>query len=238
MFYGLGSDGTVGASKNSVKIIGENTPLYAQGYFVYDSKKAGSITVSHLRFSPRPIHSTYLIERANFVACHQFNFLERMDVLQVAGQGAVFLLNSPFGAGRGVGSKLPREVQETIIEKQLRFFVVDGLRVAREAGMANRINTVMQTCFFALAEILPRDEAIAAIKQAIKKTYGGRGEAVLSRNFAAVDGALAALHEVQVPATATSDDSPPAAARSGRPFRLRRAGDGGAAWPAAATCCR
>jgi pyruvate-ferredoxin/flavodoxin oxidoreductase len=204
VFYGLGSDGTVGASKNSVKIIGENTPLYAQGYFVYDSKKAGSITVSHLRFSPRLINSTYLIERANFVACHQFNFLERMDVLAVAGQGATLLLNSPFGPDE-VWDKLPREVQDAIIEKQLRFYVVDGLSVAAQAGMSNRINTVMQTCFFALAKILPRDEAIAAIKKAIKKTYGARGEAVLSRNYAAVDGALAALHEVRVPANATSD---------------------------------
>ena len=203
VFYGLGSDGTVGASKNSVKIIGENTPQYAQGYFVYDSKKAGSITVSHLRFSPRPINSTYLIESANFVACHQFNFLERMDVLGVAAKGATFLLNSPFGPEE-VWATLPREVQDTIIEKELRFYVVDGLRVASEAGMANRINTVMQTCFFALARMLPRDEAIAAIKKAIKKTYGSRGEAVLARNYAAVDGALAALHEVRVPAKATS----------------------------------
>jgi pyruvate-ferredoxin/flavodoxin oxidoreductase len=203
VFYGLGSDGTVGASKNSVKIIGENTPMYAQGYFVYDSKKAGSITVSHLRFSPRPIESTYLIERASFVACHQFNFLQRMDILGVAAPEAVFLLNSPFGAD-DVWDELPREVQETIIDKRLRFFVVDGLKVAAEAGMSNRINTVMQTCFFALAAIMPRQEAIASIKKAIEKTYGARGEAVLSRNFAAVDGALAALHEVQVPATATS----------------------------------
>jgi pyruvate-ferredoxin/flavodoxin oxidoreductase len=203
VFYGLGSDGTVGASKNSVKIIGENTPMYAQGYFVYDSKKAGSITVSHLRFSPRPIESTYLIERASFVACHQFNFLQRMDILGVAAPDAVFLLNSPFGAD-DVWDELPREVQEAIIDKRLRFFVVDGLKVAAEAGMGNRINTVMQTCFFALAAIMPRQEAIASIKKAIEKTYGARGEAVLSRNFAAVDGALAALHEVQVPATATS----------------------------------
>ncbi len=204
VFYGLGSDGTVGASKNSVKIIGENTSMYAQGYFVYDSKKAGSVTVSHVRFSPRLISSSYLIESANFVACHQFNFLERMDILQVAGQGAVFLLNSPYGPDE-VWDKLPREVQEAIVEKQLRFYVVDGFRVAAEAGMSNRINTVMQTCFFALANLLPRDEAIAAIKNAIKKTYGPRGEAVLSRNFAAVDGALAALHEVHVPRSATSE---------------------------------
>jgi pyruvate-ferredoxin/flavodoxin oxidoreductase len=203
VFFGLGSDGTVGASKNSVKIIGENTSLYAQGYFVYDSKKAGSVTVSHVRFSPRPINSTYLIESANFVACHQFDFLERMEILHVAGPGAVFLLNSPHGPAE-VWEHLPREIQDTIIEKRLRFYVVDGFRVATEAGMSNRINTVMQTCFFALANLLPKDEAIAAIKGAIKKTYGRRGEAVLARNFAAVDGALAALHEVAVPEIATS----------------------------------
>jgi pyruvate-ferredoxin/flavodoxin oxidoreductase len=204
VFYGLGSDGTVGASKNSVKIIGENTPMYAQGYFVYDSKKAGSVTVSHVRFSPRPINSSYLIETANFVACHQFNFLERMDVLQVAGPRAVFLLNSPYGPEE-VWDKLPREVQEVILEKELRFYVVDGYRVATEAGMGNRINTVMQTCFFALADLLPKDQAIAAIKNAIKKTYGRRGEAVLARNYAAVDGALAALHEVPLPNAVTTD---------------------------------
>ncbi|MGE3244265.1 MAG: pyruvate:ferredoxin (flavodoxin) oxidoreductase, partial [Pirellulales bacterium] len=203
VFFGLGSDGTVGASKNSVKIIGENTPMYAQGYFVYDSKKAGSVTVSHVRFSPRPITSSYLIERANFVACHQFNFLERMDVLQQAAHGAVFLLNSPYGPDE-VWDQLPREVQEDILEKELRFYVVDGFRVAAEAGMANRINTVLQTCFFALADLLPKEEAIGAIKHAIEKTYGKRGEAVLARNFAAVDGALAALHEVMVPRAATS----------------------------------
>jgi len=203
VFFGLGSDGTVGASKNSVKIIGENTPMYAQGYFVYDSKKAGSVTVSHVRFSPRPITSSYLIERANFVACHQFNFLERMDVLHVAAQGAVFLLNSPYGPDE-VWDKLPREVQDDILQKKLRFYVVDGYRVAAEAGMANRINTVLQTCFFALADLLPKDEAIGAIKYAIEKTYGKRGEAVLARNYAAVDGALAALHEVSVPRVASS----------------------------------
>ncbi len=204
VFYGLGSDGTVGASRNSVKIIGENTPMYAQGYFVYDSKKAGSVTVSHVRFSPRPINSSYLIEKASFVACHQFNFLERMDILQVAKEGATFLLNSPFGPGE-VWDKLPREVQETIIARRLRFFVVDGYRVATEAGMTGRINTVMQTCFFALSNLLPREQAIEQIKLAIKNTYGKRGESVLARNFAAVDAALAALHEVPVPTDATSE---------------------------------
>ncbi|TWU29753.1 pyruvate:ferredoxin (flavodoxin) oxidoreductase [Bythopirellula polymerisocia] len=198
VFYGLGSDGTVGASKNSVKIIGENTAMYAQGYFVYDSKKAGSVTVSHLRFSPRPINSTYLIEDANFVACHQFNFLEKMDVLQIAGPNATFLLNSPFKPEE-VWSKLPSSVQRQIIDKGLKFHVIDALQVANETGMGGRINTVMQTCFFALADILPREQAIEQIKKAIRKTYGRRGEQVLERNFAAVDAALAALHEVQVP---------------------------------------
>ncbi len=203
VFYGLGSDGTVGASKNSVKIIGENTPLYAQGYFVYDSKKAGSVTVSHVRFSPRPIDSTYLIERAGFVACHQFQFLERIDVLKVAEPGATFLLNSPLGPDE-VWSQLPQEVQQQILEKRLRFFVVDAFKVAREAGMGLRINTIMQTCFFALANVLPREEAIEQIKNAIRKTYGKRGEAMLHRNFAAVDASLDGLHEVPVPETATS----------------------------------
>ena len=161
VFYGLGSDGTVGANKNSVKIIGENTPLFAQGYFVYDSKKSGSMTVSHLRFSPRPIRSSYLIREANFVACHQLGFLERIDVLDVARPGATFLLNSPYRAGRGLGSAAGRRPAQ-IIDKRLRFYVVDGQRVAREAGLGGRINTVMQTCFFALPSVLPRDEAIAA----------------------------------------------------------------------------
>ena len=150
VFYGLGSDGTVGANKNSVKIIGENTPLFAQGYFVYDSKKSGAITVSHLRFSPRPIRSTYLIDRADFVACHQFNLLEKIDVLKIAADGATFLLNSPYPADR-VWDQLPREVQQQIIDKRLRFFVVDGYDVARQTGMGARINTPMQACFFALA---------------------------------------------------------------------------------------
>ncbi len=216
VFFGLGSDGTVGANKNSVKIIGEDTPLYAQGYFVYDSKKSGSTTVSHLRFSPRPINSSYLIQKANFVACHQFGFLERNDVLDVAQDGATFLLNSPYGPDE-VWDHLPTEVQEQIIRKKLKFYVVDALRVAHEAELGGRINTVMQTCFFALANVLPPEEAIARIKETIKKTYGKRGETVMRRNFAAVDGALDALHEVKVPSQVTgtpvwrlpiSDDTP------------------------------
>jgi pyruvate-ferredoxin/flavodoxin oxidoreductase len=203
VFYGLGSDGTVGASKNSVKIIGENTPMFAQGYFVYDSKKAGSITVSHVRFSPRPINSTYLIDRASFVACHQFHFLERIDVLQTAETGATFLLNSPYGPEE-VWDKLPQEMQRAIIDKKLKFYVVDALKVARETEMGMRINTIMQTCFFALAGVLPRDQAIEQIKETIRKTYGNRGESILRRNFAAVDAAIADLHEVHVPDQVTS----------------------------------
>jgi pyruvate-ferredoxin/flavodoxin oxidoreductase len=203
LFYGLGSDGTVGANKNSIKIIGENTPNHAQGYFVYDSKKAGSVTVSHLRFGPNPIRSTYLISQASFVGCHQFQFLERMDVLAAAELGATFLLNSPFGPDE-VWNHLPRKVQQQLIEKKIRFFVIDGYKVARETGMGNRINTIMQTGFFALSGVLPRDEAIAAIKDAIQKTYGKRGDAVVQKNFAAVDASVAHLHEVRVPAKVTS----------------------------------
>ncbi len=203
VFYGLGADGTVGATKNTVKIIGENTPLSAQGYFVYDSKKSGAITVSHLRFGPKPIESTYLIRQADFVACHQFEFMEKLDVLALARPGATFLLNSPYGPGE-VWGKLPREAQQQILEKKLKFYVVDALAVAKQAGLAGRINTVTQACFFAISGILPREEAIAKIKDAIRKTYGKRGETVLARNFAAVDASLAAMHEVKVPARADS----------------------------------
>jgi len=203
LFYGLGSDGTVGANKNSVKIIGEDTDNYAQGYFVYDSKKAGAVTISHLRFGPKPIHSTYLISEASFVACHQFSFLERIDVLKSAAPGAVFLLNSLYGPDE-VWDKLPRTVQKHIIEKKLKFYVIDGYKVAEEAGMGNRINTIMQTCFFAISGILPREEAIEAIKKAIRKTYGKRGEAVVQKNYAAVDAALDHLYEVKVPAAVSS----------------------------------
>jgi pyruvate-ferredoxin/flavodoxin oxidoreductase len=198
VFYGLGADGTVGANKNSIKIIGEETPYCAQGYFVYDSKKSGSVTISHLRFGPKPIHSTYLISQANFVACHQFIFLSRFDVLQVAEAGAIFLLNSPYGPD-DVWDHLPRRVQAQIIDKHLRFFVIDAAKTARDAGMGGRINTVMQSCFFTLSGVLPPGDAIAAIKRAIAKTYGKRGEAVVQRNFAAVDQALESLVEVVVP---------------------------------------
>jgi pyruvate-ferredoxin/flavodoxin oxidoreductase len=203
MFWGLGADGTVGANKNSIKIIGEETPNYAQGYFVYDSKKSGAITTSHLRFGPHPIRSSYLISKANFVACHQFSFLERIDVLKAAEPGATFLLNSPFGADE-VWDKLPKLVQQQIIAKKLKFYVIDGYEVAKATGMGGRINTIMQTCFFAISGVLPREEAIAAIKYAIKKTYGKRGESVVQKNYAAVDATLDHLHEVKVPAKVTA----------------------------------
>ena len=189
LFYGLGADGTVGANKNSIKIIGEETDNYAQGYFVYDSKKSGAITVSHLRFGPQPLHSSYLITNANFVACHQFSFLERLDMLKSAEPGATFLLNSPFGPDE-VWDQLPLTVQRQIIDKKLQFYVIDGYEVAKKTGMGGRVNTIMQTCFFAISGVLPRDEAIDAIKHAIEKTYGKRGEAVVQKNFAAVDAAL------------------------------------------------
>jgi pyruvate-ferredoxin/flavodoxin oxidoreductase len=207
IFYGLGADGTVGGNKSSIKIIGEETDQYAQGYFVYDSKKSGSVTISHLRFGPRPIRSTYLIERATFVACHQFSFLDRFDMLGAAEPRAVFLLNSPYGADE-VWNHLPHAVQEQIIAKRLRFFVIDGSRVARETGMGSRVNTIMQTCFFAISGVLPRDEAIAAIKRSIVKTYGKRGEAVVQKNFAAVDATLDRLAEVTVPRVVTSTFGP------------------------------
>jgi pyruvate-ferredoxin/flavodoxin oxidoreductase len=215
IFYGLGSDGTVGANKNSIKIIGEETPFFVQGYFVYDSKKSGSITISHLRFGPHPIRSSYLISKANFVACHQFNFLERMDVLEAAEPGAVFLLNSPFAA-EAVWQHLPLDTQKQIIAKHLKLFVVDGYAVARETGMGSRMNTIMQTCFFAISGVLPRDEAIAAIKASIKKSYGKMGEAVVQKNFAAVEATLANLHQVPVPDQASSAFNilPPVSARA------------------------
>ena len=204
LFYGLGSDGTVGANKNSIKIIGSETPNFAQGYFVYDSKKSGSMTTSHLRFGPNPIHSTYLITRASFVACHNFSFLEKMNVLEAAMPGAVFLLNSPYLAAE-VWDKLPRTMQNEMLQKKIEFYVIDGYKVAREAGMGTRINTIMQTCFFAISGVLPREEAIEQIKKAIKKTYGKRGEAVVQKNFAAVDHALAHLEKVELPTASSSE---------------------------------
>jgi pyruvate-ferredoxin/flavodoxin oxidoreductase len=210
LFYGLGADGTVGANKNSIKIIGEETDNYAQGYFVYDSKKSGAITTSHLRFGPKPLHSSYLISSANFVACHQFSLLERMEMLKAAESGATFLLNSPYGPGE-VWNHLPASVQKQIINKKLKFYVIDGYQVAKDTGMGGRINTIMQTCFFAISGVLPRDEAIAAIKHTIEKTYGKRGESVVRKNFAAVDEALSHLYEVPVPGkvTALFDIRPP-----------------------------
>jgi pyruvate-ferredoxin/flavodoxin oxidoreductase len=203
IFWGLGADGTVSANKNSIKIIGEETPNYAQGYFVYDSKKSGARTVSHLRFGPRPIQSTYLISKANFVAVHQFGFLELYDVLEPAEEGAVFLLNAP-GSPDEVWDKLPRNVQEEIVRKRLRFYTIDAYKVAQELGLGIRINTVMQTCFFAISGVLPRQEAITQIKKAIRKTYGKRGEPVVRKNFAAVDATLERLYEVKAPKAVTS----------------------------------
>ena len=203
LFYGLGADGTVGANKNSIKIIGEGTDNHAQGYFVYDSKKSGAVTVSHLRFGKKPIKSSYLLTRANFVACHQFAFLERVNMLGAAEEGAVFLINAPFGPG-DVWDHLPRTVQQQIIDKKLKPWVIDAVRVAEQAGMGQRINTVMQTCFFAISGVLPKDEAVEHIKEAIRHTYGRRGEKIVQKNFAAVDSALANLHEVKVPGTVTS----------------------------------
>jgi len=205
MFFGLGSDGTVGANKNSIKIIGEETDNFAQGYFVYDSKKAGTVTTSHLRFGPKPIPSPYLIEvnQANFVACHQFVFLEKFEMLKYAKPGGIFLLNSLYGPDE-VWDQLPIEVQKEIVEKKLKFYVINGYNVAEKTGMGNRVNTIMQTAFFAISGILPREDAIKQIKHAIEKTYGKRGEAVVKKNFDAVDQTLENLHEVKVPAKATS----------------------------------
>jgi pyruvate-ferredoxin/flavodoxin oxidoreductase len=203
LFYGLGADGTVGANKNTIKIIGEEGDLYAQGYFVYDSKKSGSQTVSHVRFGPEPIRSQYLIESAGFVGCHQFNFVEKTNVLELALPGATFLLNSPYGPDQ-VWDRLPRPIQEEIVDKKLKFYVIDANRVAREAGMGTRTNTIMQTCFFAISGVLPREAAIDRIKQSIRKTYGKKGEEIVRKNFEAVDHTLAHLHQVKVPERVSS----------------------------------
>ena len=203
VFWGLGADGTVGANKNSIKIIGEETDNFAQGYFVYDSKKSGGITISHLRFGPKPIRAPYLVSQAQFVACHQFGFLERFDVLRFAMPKGTFLLNSLYGPEE-VWENLPRETQEGIINKKMRFFVINAHEVAKATGMGGRINTIMQTCFFAISGILPREDAIYQIKKSIKKTYAKRGEAVIQKNYDAVDQTLAHLHEVKVPGKVTS----------------------------------
>ncbi len=202
LFFGLGSDGTVGANKNSIKIIGGEEGYYAQGYFVYDSKKAGSQTTSHLRFGPEPIRAPYLIESANFIACHQFNFINHVDMLSRAKQGAIFLLNSPFDQHK-VWQQLPLNVQHDIIDKGIKFYVIDGAKVARSVGMGRRINTVMQTCFFALSGIMPKDQAIEKIKAAAQKSYAKKGDEIVQRNFAAIDQAIAHLQQVDVPKTAT-----------------------------------
>ena len=216
MFFGLGADGTVGANKNSIKIIGENTPLFAQGYFVYDSKKSGARTVSHLRFGPRPIRAPYLLNQADFIACHQFNFTRKVEMLHRAKTGATFLLNSPFPPEM-VWDQLPANMQQAIIEKKLRFFVIDATAVARDNGMGSRINTIMQTCFFALSGVLPREEAIAQIKGAIEKTYKKKGKSVVEKNFQAVDATLDHLFEVKVPARVTSQTSLGAVVPDGAP---------------------
>lgn len=204
LFYGLGADGTVSANKNSIKIIGENTNLHAQGYFVYDSKKSGSQTFSHLRFGKHPIKAPYLIDKANFIACHKFTFIQKMDILSKAKEGAVFLLNAPFKP-QDVWPQLPGVVQHQLIDKKIKFYVIDADAVAEEVGMGRRINTIMQTCFFALSGVLPREEAVEEIKKAIKKTYAKKGNTVLELNFKAVDASLQYLHEVTVPNTVTAE---------------------------------
>ena len=204
LFYGLGADGTVSANKNSIKIIGDNTDNYAQGYFVYDSKKSGATTVSHLRFGPNPIRSAYLIDKAEFVACHQFQFLNRLDMLKHARPGATFLINAPYAPDE-VWDQIPEKVQKQIIDKNLKFYSIDAYKVARENGMGNRINTVMQTCFFAISDILPKEKAILLIKAAIKKAYGNKGEKILESNYAAVDNSIENLFEIEVPDKAGSN---------------------------------
>jgi pyruvate-ferredoxin/flavodoxin oxidoreductase len=209
MFYGLGADGTVGANKNSIKIIGENTDNYAQGYFVYDSKKSGAMTVSHLRFGPKPIRSSYLVSKANFIACHQWIFLERYDMLSALVEGGVFLLNSLFGPDE-VWDHLPRLMQQQLIQKKARFYVIDAYQVARDTGMGSRMNTIMQACFFAISKVLPGEQAIEAIRKSIRDTYGKKGEEVVQKNLKAVDETLAHLHEVKVPEAANSTIEMPA----------------------------
>lgn len=210
LFFGLGADGTVSANKNSIKIIGDNTTHYAQGYFVYDSKKSGAITVSHLRFGPSPIRSAYLIEKANFIACHQFQFIKKLDILKHARKGATFLLNAPYPPEE-LWNELPRPVQQDIIEKDLKVYCIDAYKVARETGMGTRINTVMQTCFFAISDILPKEEAINEIKSAIEKAYGNKGEKLLKSNYEAVDNSVKNLFELTIPeiANSTGEMHPP-----------------------------
>ncbi len=205
MFFGLGADGTVGANKNSIKIIGEETDNFAQGYFVYDSKKSGSMTISHLRFGNENIQSTYLIRHSNFVACHNFEFLKTVDILKYVVPGGTFLLNSPY-SDEEVWEHLPRNVQKQILDKKVNIYNINALKVSLETGMGKRINTIMQTCFFAISGILPRDEAIAKIKYAIDKTYGKKGEEIVKKNYNAVDQTLANLNKVEHPNTVTGTE--------------------------------
>ncbi|MFA7236856.1 MAG: pyruvate:ferredoxin (flavodoxin) oxidoreductase, partial [Phycisphaeraceae bacterium] len=220
LFYGLGADGTVGANKNSIKIIGEETDNYAQGYFVYDSKKSGAMTTSHLRFGPRPIKSIYLIRKADFIACHQWQFVERYDILELAGRGATVLLNSPFPAGK-LWDQLPREMQQQVTDLQLKLYTIDAYEVAHATGMGRRINTVMQTCFFAISGVLEREEAITKIKEAIRKTYAKKGDEIVKRNFAAVDQTLEHLHEVPIGGV-TSNRTRPAVVSDKAPDLVKR----------------
>src|SRR5437667_2665625 len=209
MFYGLGADGTVGANKNSIKIIGENTSNYGQGYFVYDSKKSGAMTVSHLRFGPNPIRSSYLVSKANFIACHQWIFMERYDMLEALVPGGGFLINSPFSEEES-WEHLPSKVQEQLIGKKAKLYVIDAYQVARATGMGSRMNTIMQVCFFAISKVLPREEAIEAIRDSIRHTYGKKGEEVVQKNLRAVDETLAHLFEVSLPDRATTRTARPA----------------------------
>ena len=221
VFFGLGADGTVGANKNTIKIIGNGTPNYAQAYFVYDSKKSGGLTVSHLRFGPNPIRAPYLINNAQFVACHQFSFMQKYDVLSCAAEGAVFLLNSIYDANN-VWNHLNSDVQRTIIEKKLKFYVIDAYEVAKKTGMGGRINTVMQTCYFAVSGVLPKDEAIEKIKAAIEKTYSKKGRQVVEKNFAAVDASVENCHKVEVPSEVTAESGFPATVSDKAPDFVKR----------------
>ncbi len=231
LFFGLGADGTVGANKNSIKIIGELEGFHAQGYFVYDSKKSGSRTVSHLRFGPEPIDAPWLIEQASFIGCHQWGFVESVDLLEFAAEGATLLLNAPHEPDR-VWAELPERLRARIRTLNIQLYCIDGDRVAERNGMGNRINTIMQTCFFALAGILPRDEAIALIKESIEKSYARKGPEVVARNFAAVDDTLAHLHRVAIPAgeEQISDYPLPLAPGGQRVCPARHRRDAGGAW--------
>ena len=235
LFFGLGSDGTVGANHASVKIIGEGTDLFAQGFFVYDSKKSGGTTVSHLRFGPVPTRSAYLIDAADFIACHQFGLLDKIKILDFAKPGATFLLNSPYGPDE-IWDHLPAEVQRQLVDKQIDFWVIDALAVAAETGMGSRINTIMQPCFFHLSGVLPADEAIARIKDFVKKTYIKRGQAVVDRNYAAIDASIERARPRH--ARPGRDRLCPAAGRARTPRPTSSRTSPRSSWPAAATSSR